>query len=176
MGRDLSNIHYSDCAVYRGPAYVPGPCNCGATKAGKRWWAYLYRFSCIWLARLRSVLRSRLRTLFGLAVSTSNQVPYQNERCHLCKDDIKVIRDGDMWSAYCDRLGLDSFGTTESEARMNLICAITLYIQSLAEKGILFERMKEKGIRVLIRPVFDSPPRRTASKSRGNQMTPVLVG
>ncbi len=78
---DAGNIvHFSDCAVYNGPAYEPGPCDCGAAKAHKRWWTYLYHLSGIRYARLRSVLRSRLRTLFGLPSSASKAVPYQNER------------------------------------------------------------------------------------------------
>ena len=55
-------IHYSDCAVYNEPAYPNEPCDCGAVKARKRWWTYLYHLSRIRYARLRSVLRSRLRT------------------------------------------------------------------------------------------------------------------
>ena len=76
-----SNIlHFSDCAVYNGPAYLPGPCDCGAVKAHKRWWTYLYRLLRIRHARLRSVLRTRLRNLFGLSSSVSSRAPYQNER------------------------------------------------------------------------------------------------
>ena len=26
--------HWSDCAVYNGPAYKPGPCDCGGFKDG----------------------------------------------------------------------------------------------------------------------------------------------
>lgn len=26
-------VHASDCAVHNAPAYEPGPCDCGATKA-----------------------------------------------------------------------------------------------------------------------------------------------
>ena len=73
-------LHYSDCAVYNEPAYPAGECDCGAVKAHKRWWTYVYRLSCIWVAHLQSVLRSRLRTLFGLPPSASNRAPYDNER------------------------------------------------------------------------------------------------
>lgn len=76
-------LHYSDCAVYNEPAYPAGPCDCGAVKAHKRWWTYLYRLFCIRHARLQSVLRSRLRTVSGLPPSMSNGVPYENERCRL---------------------------------------------------------------------------------------------
>jgi hypothetical protein len=27
-------IHASDCAIHNAPAYEPGPCDCGAIKAG----------------------------------------------------------------------------------------------------------------------------------------------
>ena len=73
-------VHYSDCSVYNEPAYPNGPCDCGAAKARKRWWSYLYHLSRIRYARLRSVLRSRLRQLFGLSLSASKMAPYQNPR------------------------------------------------------------------------------------------------
>ena len=40
-------LHYSDCAVYNEPAYLAGECDCGAVRAHKRWWTYVYRLSCI---------------------------------------------------------------------------------------------------------------------------------
>jgi len=79
--RNWKVLHYSDCAVYNEPAYPAGECDCGAVKAHKRWWSYLYRLFCIQGAHQRSVLGSRLRNLFGLPPSASNREPYQNERC-----------------------------------------------------------------------------------------------
>ncbi len=29
-------VHASDCAIYNGPALLPGPCNCGATPCQPR--------------------------------------------------------------------------------------------------------------------------------------------
>jgi len=75
------SIHYSDCAIYNEPALPKGECHCGAVIARKRWWTYLYHLSCIRLVRLQSVLRSRLRMLFGLPPAVSSMVPYQNPRC-----------------------------------------------------------------------------------------------
>ena len=73
-------VHFSDCAVHNEPAYPNEACDCGAVKARKRWWTYFYHLSRIRYARLRSVFRSRLRTLFSLPSSTSNRAPYRNER------------------------------------------------------------------------------------------------
>jgi len=28
----MTKTHWSDCALYRGPAYEPGPCNCGCSE------------------------------------------------------------------------------------------------------------------------------------------------
>ena len=89
------------------------------------------------------------------------------------EDDIEIIFDDGLWSAYCSILGIDSFGTTKKEAESNLHCAIALYLKSLAEKGILFERMKEKGIKIRIIPAIKK--KSYTSKFRGG-LTPVLVG
>ena len=79
----MANIHYSDCSIYNEPAHPAGECDCGAIKARKRWWTYVYRLLCIQISHLQSVLGSRLRILFGLTLTTSNRAPYQNEMCHL---------------------------------------------------------------------------------------------
>ena len=79
-----------------------------------------------------------------------------NIKLGITKDDIRIERDGDMWSAYYEKLGLDSFGETEEEAKDNLMCAIALYIKSLLERDILAERMKEKNIDIRIFPTIDT--------------------
>ena len=82
MGSGNNNMqHYSDCAIYNEPAYPTGECDCGAAKARKRWWTFLYRLCSIRYARLQSVLVSRLRLLFGLSPLVSNMEPYLNPRC-----------------------------------------------------------------------------------------------
>lgn len=80
MNKETTLVHYSDCAVYNEPAYPNGECDCGTVKARRRWWSYVRHLSRIRYARLRSVLWSRLRTLFRLPSSASNQAPYQNQR------------------------------------------------------------------------------------------------
>ena len=58
------------------------------------------------------------------------------------KEELRIEPDGDLWSAYCDKLGLDSFGTTKQEAEVNLGCVISLYFKALMERGILLKRIR----------------------------------
>lgn len=39
--------HWSDCATNNAPAYEEGKCDCGAVKAGRRWYSSLYR--CVYI-------------------------------------------------------------------------------------------------------------------------------
>lgn len=51
--------HWSDCAMHDGPAMEAGPCDCGAVKAGSRFWSSLYRLACIRVSHWRTRLRSQ---------------------------------------------------------------------------------------------------------------------
>ncbi len=54
--------------------------------------------------------------------------------------------DGNLWSAYCNELGLASCGSTENEAKANLQNAISAYCRALDERGILEKRLIEKHV------------------------------
>ncbi len=60
--------------------------------------------------------------------------------------DPRVVKDGGLYSAYCDELGLASSGTTKREAIKNLENAIISYCRSLDEIDLLEKRLGEKGI------------------------------
>ena len=68
---------------------------------------------------------------------------------------IRAQRDGDLWTAYCDELGLASCGTNEDEARANLKHAFIAYCRALQKRGILESRLAEKGIR--FEPIHQEP-------------------
>lgn len=84
---------------------------------------------------------------------------------------IRTAQEGSsFWSAYCDVLGLASCGNTETEAESKLDKAVELYCDILTSKGLLIERLKEKGIKYEIINVPES-------KSHGKaNLRPVLVG
>ncbi len=64
--------HWSDCVVHNEPAYKNGKCNCGATKAHKRWWTYLYHLFCIRASWWRIHLGTKLARIFCLLSSCAN--------------------------------------------------------------------------------------------------------
>ena len=78
----MSIVHWSDCSVYNAPAFEPGPCDCGAAKAHKKWWSYAYHLFGIQVSALKMRIRTRLEILFPKLLSFSNQAPYQNQRFH----------------------------------------------------------------------------------------------
>jgi len=73
--------------------------------------------------------------------------------------DPRVVKDGDLYSAYCDGLELASSGITEKEAVRNLQNAIISYCKSLAQIGILEKRLEEKGIQYQVISTGDTPQR-----------------
>jgi len=56
--------HWSDCAVNNGPALTPGPCDCGATKAARRWWTWFYHLAHIRVAHWKIYLQARIAHVF----------------------------------------------------------------------------------------------------------------
>jgi len=86
---------------------------------------------------------------------------------------IRRERDGDLWSAYCDELGLASCGITEGEAVVNLKHAFIAYCRALIKRGILEKRLKEKGIHY--EPIPPSPQKGYGNKSESGELSPVLV-
>jgi len=49
----------------------------------------------------------------------------------------RVEQEGDLWTAYCDELGLASCGENLDEALENLRRAITAFCRALGRKGLL---------------------------------------
>jgi len=50
----MKRIHYSDCALYNAPAYLPLPCNCGVSGGVKKFLEYIpflfdaLKERCVW--------------------------------------------------------------------------------------------------------------------------------
>ena len=79
---------------------------------------------------------------------------------------IRPEQDGDLWSAYCDELGLGSCGRSEKEAESNLKDAISVLCYALERRGLLEKRLKEKGIHYeIVTPKIEE----------GEELKPVLV-
>lgn len=68
----LDIIHWSDCAVYNEPAYPAEPCDCGAAKAYKKWWTYLYHLFGIRVSAWRMSLGTKTARLCCRLSSISN--------------------------------------------------------------------------------------------------------
>lgn len=58
----------------------------------------------------------------------------------------RIEQEGEMWSAYYDVLGLGDCGSTKEEAVENLKQMIRLYCSGLYKRGILEQRLQEKGV------------------------------
>ena len=87
---------------------------------------------------------------------------------------IRSEQDGDLWSAYCDELGLASCGTTRDEAIANLRHAVIAFCRALDKRGILESRLAEKGIR--FEPIPEIIEDTRPNKSKFGELSPVLVG
>jgi len=59
----------------------------------------------------------------------------------------RLEQEGDLWTAYCDELGLASCGESLDEALENLRRAITAFCRALARKGSLEETLDRAGIK-----------------------------
>lgn len=86
---------------------------------------------------------------------------------------IRSEQDGDLWSAYCDKLGLASCGITEGEAVANLKHAFIAFCRALTKRGILEKRLKEKGIPY--EPIPASPQKDRGKKVESGELSPVLL-
>ena len=58
-------LHWSDCSTNNGPAYGPGPCDCGWAKADTVWYRRLHQVFCIRLSALQMSLEGWLIRRFG---------------------------------------------------------------------------------------------------------------
>lgn len=58
----------------------------------------------------------------------------------------RVEKDGTMWSAYCDQLGMASCGTTREEAEDNLVKTLQTLMRVLRRRGILEQTLEGAGI------------------------------
>jgi len=59
----------------------------------------------------------------------------------------RMEQDGDLWSAYCDELGLASSGTTEEEARQNLLRTLEAFSRALRKRGLLQKTLDDAGLK-----------------------------
>jgi len=57
----------------------------------------------------------------------------------------RVEKDGTMWSAYCDELGMASCGTTRDEALGNLQKTVETLVRVLKRRGILEQTLDSVG-------------------------------
>ena len=86
---------------------------------------------------------------------------------------IRSEQDSDLWSAYCDELGLASCGATEDEAIANLKHAVIAYCRALEKRGILEKRLGELGIHFeQISPRVKDPDKKNLELGK---LSPVLV-
>ena len=86
---------------------------------------------------------------------------------------IRSEQDGDLWSAYCDELGLASCGTTRDEAIANLRHAVIAFCRALDKRGILESRLAEKGIHY--ETIEQRSPEPTSNKLNLGELNPILV-
>jgi len=86
---------------------------------------------------------------------------------------IHTEQDGDLWSAYCDELGLASCGATEDKAIANLKHAVIAYCRVLDKRGILEETLKKKDVH--FEPLPPHPHKVGQGKAGFGQLSPVLV-
>ena len=82
---------------------------------------------------------------------------------------IRSEKDGGLWSAYCDELGLASCGTTEDEAIANLKHAVIAYCRALQKRGILEITLKDKGV------YFEDAPKAPDTDIANVPLSPVLI-
>jgi predicted RNase H-like HicB family nuclease len=71
----------------------------------------------------------------------------------------RLEQEGDLWTAYCDELGLASCGESLDEALENLRGAITAFGRALARKGLLQDTLDRAGIKAERVPVSEAAPR-----------------
>jgi len=57
----------------------------------------------------------------------------------------RVEKDGRMWSAYCDPLGMASCGATQEEAESNLAKTVQTLVRVLRRRGILAQTLDGTG-------------------------------
>jgi len=57
----------------------------------------------------------------------------------------RVEKDGTMWSAYCDELGMASCGTTREQAEDNLVKTVQTLMRVLRRRGILEQTLTSVG-------------------------------
>ena len=58
----------------------------------------------------------------------------------------RVEKDGTMWSAYCDELGMATCGITREEAEENLVKTLQTLMRVLRRRGILEQTLESVGI------------------------------
>lgn len=87
---------------------------------------------------------------------------------------IRREQEGELWSAYCDELGLASCGATEAEAIANLKHAVMAYCKALSKLGILEKTLKEKGVD--FEDISPKTPKAKRGRVVAGELSPVLVG
>ena len=67
------SLHFSDCAIYNGPAYPIGHCNCGGARADKIWWRRTCRHVHILEVSAQISLARWLENLFQIREKCASQ-------------------------------------------------------------------------------------------------------
>lgn len=84
--------------------------------------------------------------------------PFVVESNHVVRLTIEVSRgESGFWLAGSPELDVYSQGETPDDARANAIEALTLFLDSVAEKGTLLEVLQQSKIRVLEISALDRP-------------------
>ncbi len=125
--------HWSDCAVHNAPAYQPGPCDCGAFKARRRWWTYLCHLLRIQVSFLKNALQFQIRRLFRLPESSSIRAPYRNLRCqplNVIATDGLVSSRGDAMSVWFYYPGMTVIDECDNFAVTDCIVNLPVHIFS----------------------------------------------
>ena len=60
--------------------------------------------------------------------------------------ECRLARQGEVFLASCERLGVSDQGRTEAEARHNLQISLTLFLREFAEQAVLEQVLKERGV------------------------------
>lgn len=72
-------------------------------------------------------------------------------------EDPRITKGENLYTAFCDELGLASCGESDYLATENLKNAIKAYCSALNERGILIKRLTEKGVKVKVTHPKPSP-------------------